>query len=219
MGLLNIIKLSIAACFFLNAQEAIKTFYFEDIQPGETQVYKFVDENDPDKVVYWRMEVSKDNKRLITYTYNSDFFLQNEFHELITEEGAIATKYINFYEGIEGPIEAEILENDVYRWNQDKPISYKVEFKVYGDEVKVEKKRTFIKRLSINYKGGLLETKLFRDDYDSSVNGENVYQGYMHSYYAEGLGIVRFDMIDSNGVSKMKLFEILSDEEFKKMIK
>ena len=196
-----------------------RNFYFEDIKPGETKVYLFENDKDEKDRIYWKIKASNKNDTLVTFSYNSEFHLNNEFYEKINNKGSKLVKFINYYVGIEGPIIANIIDQNVFSWNTDKPLSYKINFKVNHDEIEMVKTRTFISYANKFYKNKETKVKQFEDRYSVTLNNEKLEDSVNVSYYAKGVGIIQFNIYSQNQVSNMVLKKVLTENEFEEMVK
>lgn len=211
-----IINLSFILLFLIGCSNG-RSFYYTDIKANETKVYKFVNEDDSKHIIYWKIKLSENKDILYSDTYNSNFHLDNEFQEKITKYDSQLIKYTNYYEEVDYPVIAEIIDNSVYAWDTKYPTSYKVKFKVDGDVIVLEKIRTFIGFTDKTYQNKKIKVKQFEDKYRVKVNGRKIDDTFNISYYAKGVGIIQFDMHSKDKISKMKLREILTEAQFEEM--
>lgn len=203
--------------FTLTSCSTNQKFYFEDIKAGQTKIYKFENQNDPNHIIYWKIEAGNKKNTLITYAYNSEFFLENEFHETFTKNNSELTKYVNYYQDRVEPIEAEIIENKVYSWNTNQSCSYKVIFRVGSDTIEVSKSRSFINDIEFIYQKKKTRVKQYEDTYQYVINGTKLDDSYNISYYKKGTGIIHFKMYQEESVAEMHLVQILLPNEFEKL--
>jgi len=201
----------------LHGCSSYQSYYFENLRPNTTKVYKFMDENDPEEIAYWEISTSAKGNIMNTNTYDKDFSLTSEFYEKITKKGAKLIRYVNYYDWVEGPIEAEIVEDGVFSWNEENTISYKVRLYVQQDTVYITKTRQFVAYVDFEYENRIINVKQFEDTYSLEVNGKSYDDSYHVSYYAKDIGIVQFNTHLSNQASRMKLTDILNLDEFQKL--
>lgn len=193
-----------------------KSYYFNEENIPETKVYKFVNENDENDIVYWEMYYTN-NDTLVTNTYNSKLLLQNEFIEVLGKSNSRLIKYTSYYEFHEHPVKATVSKNLVFNWSDKEQAEYKVDFQVKQDKITITKKRKYLSNEEVVYNGRKLKTKKYEDTYYVDINSVKQEPSKNISYYAEGLGVIQFNSHTISGVDKMILESILTEKEFKKL--
>lgn len=193
-----------------------KSYYFNEENIPEIKVYKFVNENDENDIVYWEMYYTN-NDTLVTNTYNSKLLLQNEFIEVLGKSNSRLIKYTSYYEFHEHPVKATVSKNLVFNWSDKEQAEYKVDFQVKQDKITITKKRKYLSNEEVVYNGRKLKTKKYEDTYYVDINSVKQEPSKNISYYAEGLGVIQFNSHTISGVDKMILESILTEKEFKKL--
>ena len=190
-----------------------KKFYFNNHVIPETKIYKFVNENDSNDIVYWEMfYTTKDT--FVTNTYDSNLFLTNEFVETLDHSGSKLIKYTSYYEFHDQPAKANITKDDVFSWTTTDPIQYEVNYRVEQDQISILKERKYLSDQKIIFNNRFIKTKIFKDSFIVTENSKVLDSTYNISYYAKGLGVIQFNSHIGQEINKMKLDKILTKNEF-----
>jgi len=74
-----------------------KEYYFPTHDFAKPKVYKYVDANDVNNVVYWRLssETRKDGSYFTTRGYNNERQQIELFEEKITRKGAFVNRFVD----------------------------------------------------------------------------------------------------------------------------
>ena len=218
--LLNLILILIAT-LSCKSQENLKDFYYPFSNKTETKVYKYVDKNDSTKIECWKVTSIPETNELKTVSYDSDFNIYNMFDEIITDNGAELFAYSDFEfneSGENEEIKAKVIEKNVYKWNDDKGYSYSVNYSnKYGRfEFKKTRVKSGFKTIIVNEKE--YKTVEFKDTYFiNAIDQNDEYGFYQNTYYAENIGMVKYERHIPNKVIELELTEILTKEEFEKI--
>jgi len=219
--LLLILICTISSCF---AQENFKEYYYQIGTKKEVKVYKYIDQNNTAHIEYWKVTTNPKTNNILTESYTTDFRLYNIFEEELTTYGAEIIRYVDFEKNSDGqnvPMIGTIVDKDVYKWNDTNKYKYSVKYKSlnYGNE-KFIKERTKNSFQVINVNGIEYATLKFMDEYEvKSLEKNQNYQFYQFTYYAKGLGMVKYQRYLPNGKTiELELNEILTEKEFDKLI-
>ena len=218
---LLILLYTTSSCF---AQKNFKKYYYQVGTKKEVQVYKYVDKNNPKNIEYWKVTTSPKTNRILTESFTTDFRLYNIFEEELKTDGAEIIRYVDFEKNDNGHnirIDATIVHKDVYKWNDNKKYKYSVKYKnpKYGNEHFI-KERTKNSLEIININGTNYSTLKFKDEYEIKLldNKQN-YKFYQFTYYAIGIGMVKYQRYHPNGTTiELELNEILTEKEFDKLV-
>jgi len=207
----------------LSAQENCKEYYFSMGMKDEVKVFKYIDKNDPKNIEYWKVTTNPLTNRILTESYLADFTIYNSFEEVITNDGAeliIYTDYEKNNEGENTPIEAEIVDKDVYKWDDNGIYKYSVKYQSpkYGNE-QFTKERSKIRLTEISINGTEYSVLKFLDNYEvKSLDGDGGYTFHQLTYYAKGIGMVKYERYLPDGtIVELELSQILSEEEFENL--
>ena len=215
-----ILIIVISSC---SAQENLKDYYYPIGTKKEVKIYKYVDKNNPNNIEYWKVTTNPNQKIILTESYTTDFILYNIFEEQLNKNGSEIIRYADFEQSDDAQnirIDGIIVDKDVYKWTDNNKYKYSVKYKnpKYGNEhfIKMRTKNTFE---NINLRGTEYPTIKFMDEYEiKSLENEQNYQFYQLTYYAKGIGMVKYQRYHPDGtVIELELDEILSEREFAKL--
>ncbi|WP_047547371.1 hypothetical protein [Psychroserpens sp. Hel_I_66] len=216
--ILLILIFIISSC---SAQENLKDFYYPFSNKTETKVYKYVDKNDSTKIEYWKVISIPETNELKTISYDSDFNIYNTFDEVITETGAELTAYSDFElndNGDRKEIKAKVIDKDVYKWNGNNEYTYSVKYvNKYGRfDFKKKRAKSGLENITVN--GKKYRAVKFRDDYlINAIDQNDEYGFYQNTFYAENIGMVKYERHIPNKVIELELVEILTEVKFKEI--
>ena len=204
-----------------SAQENLKDFYYPFSNKTETKVYKYVDKKDSTKIEYWKVTSIPKTNELKTVSYDSDFNVYNTFDEIITESGAELTAYSDFElndKDERKEIKAKVIDKDVYKWNGDNEYTYSVKYVNKYGRFEFKKKRKKIGFETITVNGKDYKTVKFKDEYFiNAIDQNDEYRFYQNTFYAENIGMVKYERYIPNRTIELELAEILSEREFEKI--
>ena len=204
-----------------NSQVNLKEFYYPFSDKIETKIYKYVDKNDSEKIEYWKVTTNPKTKEINTVSYDSDFNIYNTFDEIVTENGAELIRYADYEKNAFGktvPINAEIVNKDVFKWNGDKEYSYSVKYRNQYGRMEFLKKRTELGFEKIIVNGKEYETIKFKGDYFiKAIDQNDSYGFYQYSFYAKDIGMVKYERHIPNKVIELELSELLTESDFHKL--
>lgn len=183
-----------------------------------------MDKNSED-VFYMFMEtkIEGGDTLFTSKVYDNQFNLTESCSEHITESGSQLKKYLFSFE--EGDVEGDNAETDMYKWNhsREEPITWSVSYIGPEGFESVSKTRDYRgKSTETKFNGKSIETIQFRDEFKVELGGEqgkNRIKFYQNSYYAKGIGMVRYNrIIEDNPNIDFRLVEILTEQEWDGLI-
>ncbi len=200
-----------------NAQNNIKAYYFPISEISNPKVYKFVDANNPENIVYWHLSAikNKDEILLITRAFNVGKVQIEFFEERITARGAFVARFTDIYDG-KNKRYGRVTANEVFIWKKSKPYS----FKIFVDSGKYifEKHRKSISSVFTKEINNVNRKCIAMDDFYITRNIET--ESVIHSFkqetiYAENLGIVAYKRwLPEGRIFDFRLEAILTAEGF-----
>lgn len=205
------------------SQENLKDYYYPISNKIETKVYKYVDKNDSTKIEYWKVTTIPITNEIKTVSYDSKFNIYNTFDEIIEGNGAELIAYSDFEinekdERIE--IKANVIDKDVYKWNDDKEYSYSVKYVNKYGRFDFKKKRVNIGFEKIKVNGKDYFAAKFRDDYlIHAIDHDVEHRFYQDTYYAKEIGMIKYKrkIPIQHETIELELTEILTEQEFEKI--
>ena len=197
-----------------------KEFYYPHNECEKSSVYVYRDKFDSDNIEYWKVSIEQNCLGITTTSYTSDFLCYNIFEERLTNQGAELMGYYDYYHDdngnlIESP-ESDIISDKVYKWHDSLSYDYSVKLQSskYG-RMLISKKRVFNAYEKIKLNGVNYETIKFQDNYtDYYVDKNREYKYLQYSWYAKGVGMIRYRRFASNKVIELELVKIISGREF-----
>jgi len=207
---------------FISPITDAEQYYFPFEQFIEPKVYKYVDANDKDNTVYWRLstEKRKNGTYFVTRGYDDNRVQIEFFEEKITSKGLIVTNFTDIYD-TKSQKKGRIDQNQVYMWQNTKPYT----FKIYVDSGKyiLEKKRTPTdKTITKSFDGKAYNCIIMDDLYmtEDIEMEENSYDFNQETYYAKGIGIIGYKRFLPDGtIYDYKLSQIIDESIDFKVVK
>lgn len=217
INLLNqIVVISLMVVFSSCTSKNLMKYYYPIHQESEIKVYKYVNPENSKFTEYWKTTTDPIEKTILTESFNSKFDLYNTFQEKITHNEANLIKYVE-YEGksLIKEINAEVKDDKVFSSNKDEQYQYLVQFKNKYGRFTFEKKRQFIDFQEIQIQGKKYKTARFKDNYlINAIDQKDTYKFSQITYYAEGIGMVKYERTLPTGKRILELERILSNKEF-----
>lgn len=189
-------------------------YYFNLSEFVEPKIYYFHCEVDPSLSQYWKIYSEMGGHFLITEAYSPDFERFDIFKEQYDSTGAKVAEYTLFVGS--DTVLATVGSSDVYHWKPKESIRYSVRYESDFYEDGYTKTREFGSVDSMEIMGRFIEVMRFQDNYDFYRGGEINYSFMQQSFYAKGIGMVRFlrfDEIERKNVNYI-LKAIYSEEEW-----
>ena len=206
-----------------SAQENFKDYYYQIGTKKEIKVYKYVDKNNPKNIEYWKVTTNPKTNKILTESFTTDFRLYNIFEEELKTNGAEIIRYADFEVNDDKQnirIDGTIVDKDVYKWNDTNKYSYSVKYTSpkYGNEQFI-KERTKSSFENINVTGTDYSTLKFKDEYEiKSLENDQKYEFYQFTYYAKGIGMVKYQRYHPDGTTiELELTEILAEKKFEEL--
>lgn len=208
-----------------SAQENLKEYYYPIGPNKQVKIYKYVDKNNSENIEYWKVTTDPDTNTILTESYTTDFRLYNIFFEQLNEHGADLIKYADFVQNDKGQnirIDGSVVDKYVFKWTDTDKYSYSVKYKTAdrGNE-QFTKERTKNSFETIIVNGIEYSALKFLDEYEiKSLEKAQNYEFYQLTYYAKGLGMVKYQRYFPNGLAiELELSELLTEKEFEELIK
>lgn len=206
-----------------SSQENDKKYYYQIGKEKKVQIFKFVDKNNLKNIEYWKVTSNPQTNKILTESFTSDLRLYNLFEEEFKTDGTEIIRYADFEVNENGQnikIEGIIADDDVYKWSDNNKYSYSVKYTnpKYGNEL-FTKKRTKNKFENININGIVYSTLKFKDEYEiKSLEKNQKYEFYQYTYYANGIGMVKYLRYHPDGtIIELELTDTLTETEFDKL--
>lgn len=197
-------------------------YYYPINQKSEVRIFKYINPSNNDLTEYWKTTTNPTQRTILTESYDSKFQLYNTFEEKVNLKEANLINYIE-YEGkqVVKEIKAKIRKDEVYKSAKTESYNYAVEYtNKYGRFV-FEKKRQFKGFMKIEIQGRKYRTAKFKDEYIiNSIDQNDKYEFNQNAYYAEGIGMVKYERFIPTGETRvLELEKILTEKEFEKLKK
>ncbi|MGH1435617.1 MAG: hypothetical protein ACRBG0_14310 [Lewinella sp.] len=197
--------------------QTYKGYYYSSFDADRPRIYEYSCKADPTRTQYWRM--TSDHNSLITEAYDANFTQFELIKEAFNHEGSVLVSYINFDDKGDR-LHRDIQKTDIYKWKKDGPYEYAIEYENNGERVFFLKEREYIGVAKVNVLGADYDCLKFKGTYKFGLVGEPAeYEYYQYSYYAKGLGMVKYERYFPDGESiVLELTEIYDDQEWKRRI-
>lgn len=211
------ICLTVLFFLFIQCKRDFKDYYYQLEDFTQTQVYHYVDTENPDKEQYVELTSFMDEKALYTKAYDKDLQELSMVKEAFTEEGSKLINFAFITEVDDQPMinYYEVLDANAYRWYEMGPYQYILESrgKMIGYKT-IKKIKEFIDVVEVSVMGTSYEALKFKDTYvfDEAVVVDQ------YSYYAKGLGCVKIEITGPHSTSVATLKEILNGKEWAELL-
>lgn len=202
----------------------LKPYYFPYDEFHTPKIYKYVDQNNPDNIQYWLMEmrIVGSDTILVTKAYNAELKQIELFRERINSEG---TTMIEFTMMDESKVtRTKPVDTEVYLWQQSKddPITWSATYQSEYGEEQLAKTREFVSTTDSRvFKNTNHKTIKFKDTFTHSVKNSDwsdAYDYYQYSFYCQGLGMIEYERFLPNGnVIHYYLDKVLTEEQWNVM--
>ncbi len=199
-------------------------YYYPINQKPAVKVYKYVNPENSALSEYWKTASDPVKGTILTESFDSNFNLYNTFEEKINENQAELLRYVE-YEKEDGQATKEIAgkinKNNVYSSNKSQSYNYEVAYTNQYGRITFGKKRAFVNFIEIEVQGKKYKTAKFKDEYIiSAIDKQDKYEFTQVTFYAEGIGMVKYERLLPTGeIRILELERILSEDEFKEMKK
>jgi hypothetical protein len=219
MKIKSIIALLSTTFLFLvsSCNENIKDYYYslEDLKTPKLFVYTC--KEDSTRTQYWKMSANIDSNFLITEAFNSSFEQFEYFKEKFDTTGSKLVEYTMINEG--DRTFTTPLTRDVFVWNPKTKYDYSVNYPNNDDQILFRKTRSLNGKEKIEIMGKKIEALQFKGVYHyKSEQYKDSMEYWQHSYYAKGIGFVKYERQLNNGkIISLELTDILSEENWNKL--
>ncbi len=205
-------------------------YYYPINQHKDVKYYKYTSPKYPKNKKmrsYVRMEVNEKDRTLLKRYHNGERELYNITEEKMMGNYIELVSYVDYKKaGTDSFIShvkskaSRITKNKIYTINKKEPYSYIVEIKNEDGKFLLEKKRQFVKYEKITVQNKKYKTAKFKDEYIyTGIDQNNNFSFIQHSYFAQGIGLVRYErVLDSGELRVLELTQILNQEEYKKEV-
>ena len=218
------IRLSIILFFVVSgafSQSPLNEYYFPKYSNDVARIYKYVNKKDSTDFYYWKVKYNETRDELITEGYTKELFKFNYFVEKFNETGTKVTEFIDYQKlpiGLSKSHVGEILEDDVFKWNDDIEYAYKVNINGEYGKSTYFKERKFIGYEKVEINGKEFYCIKFLEDYKNIYHDQNdTIEFYQITYYAHELGMVKCTKYYYNQVFDYNLTDILDEKEFESL--
>jgi len=209
-----------------NKKNNLKSYYFPYAEFTTAKVYKYVNVKDTNEIMYWRLETGAQNGDTVMSIgiYNTNLTLKSVFHNKITNEGAqLQSMLINTGDSIM-PVNCEIKDNESFNWEYTKNAPWFLSFsfinpdKISSQDIvserNVEQEKQKIVVNNQSYECIVVkESTIFNEISNNRTRSE---EQQRTSYFAYGVGLVKFETFNANGSSEIfELKEIIIDKDKK----
>lgn len=206
--------------FFIaaQAQNDVSEYYFPKSKNKNPTTYQYVNIKDSKDRYFWRVTYDDVRDELITEGFNDELFKFNYFVEKYVHNGTILVKAIDYqkhYVVLTKSHVANIIKNDVYKWNSDFKYDYEINITGEYGNTTLNKSRKFIGFETIEIQGKSYDCAKFIEEYKNVFHDHNVtHEMYQITYYAHSLGMVKCVRYIDQDTIDYELSSILTDEEF-----
>lgn len=207
-------------------KSSFKSYYFPYADFTIAKVYKYINAKDTTKVIYWRFETGAQNGDTVMSTaiYNESLTLTSVFHNKITEEGAqLQSMMVNTGDSIL-LVNCEIKKDESFNWHVTGEYPWLVAFAfrnpdgISSQEV-VSERMVEKEKQKITVGNQLYECIVIKESTMFNVISSNRTRSEEQqrtSYFAQGVGLIKFETFHANGTSDIfELKEIIIDEDKK----
>lgn len=207
-------------------KSVLKSYYFPYADFTIAKVYKYVNAKDTADIMYWRFETVAQNGDTVMSTaiYNKDLTLTSVFHNKITEEGAqLQSMLVNTGDSIL-LVNCEIKKNESFNWQYSMQAPWLVAFAfknpdgISSQEV-VSERNVEKQKQKITVANQLYDCIVIKESTMFNVISSNRTRSEEQqrtSYFAQGIGLIKFETFHANGTSDIfELKEIIIDKDKK----
>lgn len=200
-------------------EQNLKAYYFPYQDFFEPVVYKYVNTENPNDILYCFMETKiEENDTLIaSITFDQAFYEVDAGIEKITPQGAELKEYTIYITGIITPTRP--IHKDLFRWEQNKEdkIKWSARYTSPFGEESIRKMRQYVgHRENYSFQQKERPSITFKDAYRHSIKaGQSIKTTDFHqeALYCKGIGLVDYQREMENGIKlHYKLDKIISNE-------
>ena len=187
-------------------------YYFNLGNFIEPKIYYYYNQAGPQRSQYWKLSSIPDSKILITESYSSEFEPAEIFKEQFDSIGSKVIECTMLI-GLD-PVVSTIGSADIYHWTPKEQIAYSINFSTSYYDGGYTKVREFGSVDSMEIMGNRLEVLRFQDGYTFYMDGEETFSRMQQSFYAKGIGMVRFLRFDEvNKTNETFILKAIYSEE------
>jgi len=192
----------------------LKEYYYnlEDYTTPKYFVYEMKDH--PELNQYWKIHTDPENKILVTIAYNAKFEQQEFVKEQYTDSGAVLLQFDMFENN--DIVRSAVVKSDVFKW-EAKPGEYAYEINYvnqYGSN-NMRKERKFRLFEEMTVLGKKMDVARLSSYYVVKTESYTPTRFSQFSYYAKGIGFVKFQrFFDEGPLYTLELAKIIEEEEW-----
>jgi len=204
----------------------LKAYYYPYQNFFEPVVYKYVNTDNPNDILYCFMEtkVEKEDTIIASITFDQSFYKIASGLEKITTQGTELQLYTIYITGITTPTRP--IHKDIFRWQQNKEekIKWSARYTSSFGEESIRKMREYVGlRDQYTFQKKEYPSIAFKDVYRHSIKANNSIETtdfHQESLYCKGIGLVDYQREMKNGVQlHYKLEKIISNEAWEALQK
>lgn len=202
---------------FAQSETDLKNYYFPYQDFFEPTVYKYVNTQNPNDILYSLIEtkVTEKDTTMATTTFDQSFYELDAGVEKVTSKGVELKTYTIYITGIVTPTRP--IHKDIFRWKQNKQdkIKWSARYSSPFGEESIRKMREYIgSRPLYSFQKKDYPSIVFKDSYRHSIKAEKNIRTtdfYQEAIYCEGIGLVDYQRTMDDGTKlHYQLEEILS---------
>lgn len=207
-------------------EDTLKAYYFPYQDFFELRVYKYVNTENPNDILYCSMQTKVIEKDTIiaSTTFDQAFYELDAGSEKITHQGAELKAYTLYITGITTPTRP--IHKELFRWTQTKQekIKWSARYTSPFGEESIRKMREYLgHNTDYVFQKKAYPSIRFKDTYRHSIKAEKSIQTtdfHQEALYCKGIGLVDYQRKMENGRKfHYQLEEILSEEAWEALKK
>lgn len=200
--------------------DSLKQYYFPYQDCFEKKFYKYVDQFDPNRIVYLELETQLINNDtvLIKTFYDARFDYLERLQEIISDSGAYLDKYTTYYYG--PAIEGELLNRNYYTWSPNSQAGWSAKVRYRSRNYLFQKERQLNHyQGSYQFKRQEYATVRFVDEYKYTFQNGFERSIKQVSAYAPSIGLVSYKRLFKDGTKRYYLLRAIMTEAEWQVIK
>lgn len=183
----------------------LRAYFFPYASLFEAKVYQYVNEDNPNDIVYQftQTHVHEGDTLLTLQNYDRYFQELETKVQHIHPTGVYLQQYSLYIAG--RGISSRVIQEDVYKWESHDSMSFKWAVRYsspYGEESFRKMRQVLHQAQPRSFQQKKYPTIQFRDDFRHSVKhhqGATTNDFFQYSYYAKGLGLIAYDRTLASG--------------------
>jgi hypothetical protein len=200
-------------------------FYFPYATFIEPKIYQYQTEADSNEQMYWylKTEAKNTDTTFVATIYNSNFKITSVYFNSITEQGAYLKQMFINLDDSASIHQCTIKENTSYLWKVKPKQSFFLSFSM-SNPAGSESEEVITERIfeetkeKINFQGKDYPCIIIQEKSNFNhvrTNRTSTEEQERYSYFAEGIGLVRFETFNANGNNTVQhLKKIMTEQEW-----